>query len=52
VELGAEGQVLDVMVRPDSKPTGCFAKRVKRERFSKPPADHFWVPVVIRFTRQ
>jgi hypothetical protein len=52
VELGARGQVLAVMVRPQSKPSGCFADLVKRDTFSPPPSGHFWIPVTIKFTVQ
>ena len=52
VELGARGQVLRVMVRPETKPTKCFADLVKRDTFSAPPSDHFWIPVTITFTEQ
>lgn len=52
VELGARGQVLRVMVRPETKPTTCFADLVKRDTFSAPPSDHFWIPVTITFTEQ
>ena len=52
VELGARGQVLRVMVRPESKPSKCFADLVKRDTFSAPPSGHFWIPVTIRFTVQ
>jgi hypothetical protein len=51
VELGASGQVLAVMVRPQSKAATCFADLVKRDTFSKPPSDHFWIPVEVRFTK-
>jgi hypothetical protein len=52
VELGGTGQVLSVLVRPQSSATGCFADVVKKETFSKPPKDGFRVPVVVTFTRQ
>ena len=52
VELGARGQVLRVLVRPEIKPSKCFADLVKRDTFSAPPSDHFWVPVTIKFTAQ
>jgi hypothetical protein len=50
VELGARGQVLAVIVRPESKVSRCFADLVKRDTFSPPPSAHFWLPVTIRFT--
>jgi hypothetical protein len=50
VELGARGQVLAVLVRPDSKPSRCFADLVKGDTFSPPPSGHFWVPVLVKFT--
>ncbi len=50
IELGARGQVLAVLVRPESKLTKCFADLVKRDTFSPPPSAHFWLPVTIRFT--
>ena len=50
VEIGARGQVLAVLVRPDSKPARCFADLVKRDVFSPPPSDHFWIPVTVKFT--
>ena len=50
IELGARGQVLAVMVRPELKVTKCFADLVKRDTFSPPPSAHFWLPVTIRFT--
>jgi hypothetical protein len=50
VDLGARGQVLAVMVRPELKVTKCFADLVKRDTFSPPPSAHFWLPVTIRFT--
>jgi hypothetical protein len=52
VELGARGQVLAVMVRPDSKTTRCFADLVKRDTFSPPPSAHFWIPVTVTFTER
>jgi len=51
VELGASGQVLAVKVRPQSKASTCFADLVKRDTFSKPPSDHFWIPAEVRFTK-
>ena len=51
VELAATGHVLTVLVRPQSKPATCFADLTKQDTFSKPPSDHFWVPVVVRFTK-
>ena len=51
VELAASGQVLAVKVRPQSKASKCFAYLVKRDTFSKPPSDHFWIPAEVRFTR-
>lgn len=50
MELGASGQVLAVKVRPESKVSTCFADLVKRDTFSKPPSDHFWIPVEVRPT--
>ena len=50
VEVGATGRALAVLVRPESKLAGCFADLVRRDRFSKPPSDHFWLPVEVRFT--
>jgi hypothetical protein len=52
VELGARGQVLRVMVRPETKPSRCFAGLVKRDTFSPPPSGHFWIPVTIKFTEE
>ena len=52
VELGGRGQVLAVLVRPESKPSRCFADLVKRDTFSAPPSDHFWIPVTIHFTEK
>jgi hypothetical protein len=52
VEVGGRGQVLTVLVRPESKPSRCFADLVKRDTFSAPPSGHFWIPVTIRFTEQ
>lgn len=51
VELGASGQVLTVMVRPRSKPSTCFEDLVKRDTFSRPPSDPFWIPLEIRFSK-
>ena len=51
VELGATGRVLAVLVRPQSKPGECFAELVKKETFSRPPSDRFWIPVKVRFTK-
>jgi hypothetical protein len=50
VELGARGQVLAVLVRPESKASKCFADLVKRDTFSTPPSGHFWIPVKVTFT--
>jgi hypothetical protein len=50
VEIGSNGQVLSVMVRPETKPSRCFAELVKRDTFSSPPAGHFWLPVKVTFT--
>ena len=52
VELGGRGQVLTVLVRPEMKPSRCFADLVKRDTFSAPPSGHFWIPVTIKFTEQ
>jgi hypothetical protein len=52
VELGATGRVQSVLVRPQSKPAKCFAELVKKDSFSKPPTDHFWIPVEVRFTNR
>jgi hypothetical protein len=52
VELGASGEVLDVTVRPRSRPAECFAQLVKKDTFSKPPADRFKLPVVVGFTQR
>jgi hypothetical protein len=52
VELGARGQVLAVIVRPETKTSKCFAELVKRDSFSAPPSGHFWVPVTVRFTER
>jgi hypothetical protein len=51
VELGAAGGVLAVLVRPESPAAECFAELVKKNTFSKPPSDHFWIPVEVRFTK-
>ena len=51
VELGATGRVLAVLVRPQSKPGECFAELVKKDTFSRPPSDRFWIPVKVRFTK-
>ncbi len=51
VELAATGQGLTVLVRPLSKLATCFADLTKQDTFSGPPSDHFWVPVVVRFTK-
>ena len=51
VELGATGRVLTVLVRPESAPAECFAQLVRQDSFSKPPSDHFWIPVEVRFTK-
>lgn len=51
VELGADGTVLAVDVRPGSAPARCFGKLVERDTFSKPPTDHFLMPVVVGFTK-
>jgi hypothetical protein len=51
VELGASGHVLAVIVRPQSKASTCFADLVKRDTFSKPPSENFWIPVEVRFTK-
>jgi len=52
VELGSNGQVLSVIVSPETKPSKCFAELVKRDTFSRPPAGHFWIPVKVTFTGQ
>ena len=52
VEVGTRGQVLAVMVRPESKASKCFADLVKRDTFSAPPSGHFWIPVTVNFTEQ
>jgi hypothetical protein len=52
VEVGARGQVLAVMVRPETKPSKCFADLVKRDTFSAPPMGHFWLPVTVTFTEK
>jgi hypothetical protein len=50
VELTATGGVSRVLVRPQSRPARCFADLVRKDSFSKPPSDRFWVPVEVRFT--
>jgi hypothetical protein len=50
VEVGARGEVLAVLVRPETKASSCFADLVKRDSFSPPPSGHFWIPVTITFT--
>ena len=52
VQLGKQGQVLAIVVRPQSKPSKCFADLVKRDNFSPPPSAPFWLPVTIKFTVQ
>jgi hypothetical protein len=52
VELGTRGQVLTVMVRPETKASRCFADLVKRDTFSPPPSGHFWIPVTVTFTER
>jgi hypothetical protein len=51
VELGAAGGVLAVLVRPESPAAECFAELVRKNTFSRPPSDHFWIPVEVRFTK-
>ncbi len=51
VELGANGQVLGVLLQAPSKVGECFGDLVKKDSFSRPPADHFWVPVEIGFSK-
>ena len=59
VEIGARGQVLTFMARPESEASkapkaprwmSCFADLVKRDTFSAPPSDHFWIPMTLSFT--
>jgi len=50
VQLGTNGDVLTVLVRPESAPARCFAALVENDRFSRPPFDRFWLPVTVRFT--
>jgi hypothetical protein len=50
IELGARGQVLAVLVRPELKSTKCFADLVKRDTFPPPPSAHFWLPVTIHLS--
>jgi hypothetical protein len=50
VELGPHGQVMAILVRPQTKSSKCFAELMKRDTFSPPPAAHFWIPVTIKFT--
>jgi hypothetical protein len=50
VEVGTRGQVLAVLVRPDSKAARCFADLVKRDTFSPPPSGPFWIPLTVKFT--
>jgi hypothetical protein len=52
VELGSKGQVLAVLLQAPSKTGGCFGERIKKDSFPAPPADHFWVPVEMRFSKQ
>jgi hypothetical protein len=52
VELGATGRVLTVLTQPPSRWGECFAGLVKKDALFKPPADHFWVPVVLNFSKQ
>jgi len=50
VQLGADGDVLAVLVRPESAPAKCFAELVEKDTFSRPPSGQFWLPVTVRFT--
>jgi hypothetical protein len=50
IDLGKEGQVLGILVRPETKPSKCFADLVKRDTFSPPPSAPFSIPVTIKFT--
>jgi len=50
VSFGRRGQVLAVLVRPETKASKCFADLTKRDTFSTPPAPRFWLPVTIKFT--
>ena len=52
IQLGKEGQVLGILVRPETKPSKCFADLVKRDTFSPPPSEPFSIPVTIKFTVQ
>lgn len=52
VELAAAGNVLTVLTQGHSKSEECFAELVKKDAFSKPPTDHFWVPVEMRFSKR
>jgi hypothetical protein len=52
IEIGAIGRVLTVLTQPQSKWAECFVELVKKDALPKPPADHFWVPVVLNFSKQ
>ncbi len=49
LELSSNGSVLSAAVESPSRPAECFAKAVRKDTFSKPPADHYLVPIDIRF---
>jgi hypothetical protein len=50
LELSSSGSVLSAVVETSSRPAECFAEAVKKDAFSKPPADHYLVPIDIRFS--
>lgn len=52
IELGPRGQVLGIMVRPETKASKCLADLVRRDTFSPPPSAHFWIPVTVAFTER
>ena len=51
VTLDAQGKVSDLLSRPESVLTDCFAGQVKKEQFPAPPSAGLRVPVSVRITK-
>jgi hypothetical protein len=52
LDLGADGHVVEAMVRPETKLTTCFTAVVRKDLFPPPPAAGFRVPITMTFTKE
>lgn len=50
LDLGADGRVVEAMVRPETKLTTCFTAVVRKDLFPPPPTAGFRVPITMTFS--